>query len=168
MEEVKQKMEIDLNNPEFTAILSEAPLYVRRAPVEARQAPERELIRTILQDGTVETERYAEVGDMIVTNPGGEQYVIKQDHFAQQYAETDVPGSYRSTDGIRACINPTGGPISITAPWGSPQFGESDCFVAMTVSLASPNQPTDVRYIIGADEFDETYELAERRLPIAA
>lgn len=168
MEVVKQKMEIDLNTPEFTAILSEAPLYVRKASVEARRVSERELIRTILQDGTVETERYAEVGDMIVTNPGGEQYVIKQDHFAQQYAETDEPGNYRSTDGIRASLNPTGGPISITAPWGSSQFGESDCFVAMTVSLASPDQPTDVRYIIGADEFDETYELAEQSRPIAA
>ncbi len=168
METLKQTMEIDLNSPEFTAILLEAPLYVRKTPVQARRVNERELIRTILQDGTLETERYAEPGDMVVTNPGGEEYVIKHDHFPDQYTETDVPGYYRSTDGIRAILNPTGTPISIVAPWGSPQSGDSDCIVGMTVSLANPDQPTDVRYIIGADEFAETYELAVQALLAAA
>lgn len=161
-------MEIDLNTSEFTAMLLEAPLYVRREPVQARRVNERELIRTILKDGTLETERFAEPGDMVVTNPGGEEYVIKQDHFPDQYTETDVPGYYRSTDGIRAMINPTGTPISISAPWGSPQSGESDCIVAMTVSLDKPTQPTDVRYIVGDDEFDDTYEPAEQLLLAAA
>jgi hypothetical protein len=50
--------------------------------VEARVATEREEITTTLVDGTVETVNTAEESDVVVTNPGGEKYVLKPEKFA--------------------------------------------------------------------------------------
>jgi hypothetical protein len=129
----------------------------KKGIVGVRQVSEREEVRTTLADGTEETVNVAEAGDVVVTNPGGEKYVLKPDNFAKRYEATEEEGVFRAKGMVRALPNPTGQPIEIMAPWGEKQFGNPDCMVA---TVFDPDQPeligTD-RYIIGAEEFRATY-----------
>lgn len=56
---------------------------------------------------------------------------------------------------IRVYLNPTGKNVEIIAPWGEKQFGDSQCYFASAVG--ENLEPTSDRYIIGHDEFEETY-----------
>ena len=153
----KQTLELDLSTDEYTERLAAAPVYAKKGKVAARQVSEREEVRTTLADGTEETVNVAEPGDVVVTNPGGESYVLKIDNFAKRYESTDEEGGFRAKGMARALQNPTGQPIEIMAPWGEKQFGNADCMVA---TVFDPEQPDAIgadRYIIGAEEFATTY-----------
>ena len=70
----------------------------------------------------------------------------------------------------RIIDNPTGGEVSVIAPWGEEQVGAADCKFA---SLYDPTQPDVIstdRYIIGAAEFAETYgpaaEVLGQQVPV--
>ena len=43
------------------------------------------------------------------------------------------------------------------APWGEPQCGDENCMIATVFDPDNPNEIGADRYIIGADEFAETY-----------
>ncbi|MBP9738996.1 hypothetical protein KBD20_04885 [Candidatus Saccharibacteria bacterium] len=161
-------LELDLSTDEWTQLLAEAPVYAKKGLVQLRPATPGEKIITTLADGTVETENIAGENDVIVTNPGGEQYIIDAEKAGKRYEPTDEDGVYRAKGMARAIVNPTGQPIEITAPWGEKQFGNPDCLVA---TVFDPDQPDEIgsdRYIIGADEFAETYGLAEEVLTTEA
>lgn len=54
--------------------------------------------------------------------------------------------------------NPKGVPISIIAPWGEEQVGNVNCkLLAGVLDDGTPN--TEDKYIIGGQEFADTYEL---------
>lgn len=56
-------------------------------------------------------------GSMIVTNPDGEEYIVKPDKFAVRYQETDTPGVYLPVaEPIKYIICPEN--ITFKAPWG--------------------------------------------------
>lgn len=153
----KQKLELDLSTDEWTERLGGAPVFAKKGKVQARVAAEREEVRTTLADGTEETVNVAEPGDVVVTNPGGERYVLKADNFAKRYEATEEEGVFRAKGMARAVANPTGTDIEIMAPWGEPQYGGPDCMVA---TVFDPDQPDVIgadRYIIGGEEFAETY-----------
>lgn len=153
----KQKLELDLSTDEWTERLAVAPVYVKKAKVQARQLAEREEVRTTLADGTEETVNVAEAGDVVVTNPSGEKYVLKPDNFAKRYEATEEDGVFRAKGMARAVDNPTGSEIEIMAPWGEKQFGGMDCLIA---TVFDPEQPDVIgadRYIIGRQEFEATY-----------
>ncbi len=57
----------------------------------------------------------------------------------------------------RAFTNDTGRPIEIMAPWGEPQFGDADCKIATTFDPDKPDEISADRYIIGRQEFEDTY-----------
>ncbi len=153
----KQTLELDLSTDEYTERLAAAPVYAKKGKVAARQVSEREEVRTTLADGTEETVNVAEPGDVVVTNPGGESYVLKMDNFAKRYQSTEEEGVFLAKGMARALPNPTGEPIEIVAPWGEKQFGNPDCMVATVFDPEQPDVIGSDRYIIGAEEFAATY-----------
>jgi hypothetical protein len=62
------------------------PYYVKKvAPIQARPALDGEVLCTVMSDGFVETLGIAQTGDWIITNPGGEQYIVSD--FTERYEE---------------------------------------------------------------------------------
>ena len=149
-----EPMDFDLQTVDFTT----APIFEKSAVISAKVANGGEIIETFLADGTKETENTAEAGDMIVTNPGGERYIIKPDTFAKKYEQTDENGTYKAKGMVRALPNPTGKEIKIVAPWGEEQVGSSESLVVVGYDPNNPNEIGDDRYIIGKQEFDDTYK----------
>jgi hypothetical protein len=139
----------------FDASFAAAPTYKKNAIVTARRTEHPEKLATVLADGTVETERVVPAGHWIITNPGGEQYAIDDEKFAKKYTQEGTPGTYRAAGEIRAIQSPVQGPITITAPWGEEQHGNEGCYLAAGVD--EDGNPTADRYIIGEQEFADTY-----------
>ena len=157
----KAPKELDLSTSEWTNRLANAEVYVKKAVVQAREAVPGETITTILADGTVETTNTAGENTVIITNPGGEEYIIGADKFAGRYEPTGVDGEYRATGMARAVKNPTGGDIQVMAPWGELQFGGADALIATVFDPSNPDEISADRYIIGAEEFKDTYATYE-------
>jgi hypothetical protein len=149
---------VDLHDAEHTGRFQVGPLAQKKAIVEARQVKETEHLDTILANGFLETSREVPVGHWIITNPGGEEYAMNDEKFQSRYEDMGN-GKFRAVGVIRCYNNPTGGNVEITAPWGEKQFGDSRCYFATAVD--ENYEPTKDRYIIGADEFDETYVWAQ-------
>jgi hypothetical protein len=148
---------IDLSTDEWTEKLAGAPLYRKRAVVHIRPAVPGELVVTTLADGSEETDNTAEEYQVVVTNPGGEKQIVTLEKAVMRYDLTDTPGLFLAKGMVRAVDNPFASTISITAPWGSPQRGDAGCKI---VALYDPDEPDVVsedRYVIGKDEFLETY-----------
>ncbi len=155
----KESAVLDLQTPEMTRAFAEAPLYIKSAIVTARAATPGEKVTTTLADGTIETINIAEKGDIIITNPSGELYLLATEKFNQQY-EGLGQGRYRTKDACRAFKNPTGKNITIIAPWGDEQHGGPNAMLAVAVDPANPDTIGADRYIIGGKEFAETYVAA--------
>ncbi len=152
----------DLATPEITQALTEAPLFLKSAVVEAHVAEAGERVVTTLADGREETAQTTEGGEYVVTNPSGEQYVLQSDNFAKRYEEQE-DGTFRAKGACRAVPNPTGEDITIMAPWGEEQHGGADCMIAVAVDPTEPDAPiSDDRYIIGGAEFAQTYAPSEQ------
>lgn len=149
--------ELDLSAGEWTNRLAGAEVYAKKAAVQAREAVPGETITTTLADGTVETTNTAGENTIIITNPGGEQYIIGAEKFAGRYEPTDIEGEYRATGMARAVKNPTGDEIQVMAPWGELQHGGVDALIATVFDPLNPDEVSADRYIIGADEFRDTY-----------
>lgn len=157
LEVKKQNLELDLSTSEWTATLAEAPVYAKKGMVEARILTEDEQLDTVLADGTVETSRTVPAGEVVVTNPGGEKYAIEREKFDKRYDATAEEGVYRAKGMARAVDNPTGQDIQIMAPWGELQFGGPDCKIATVFDPENPDEVGPDRYIIGRQEFEDTY-----------
>lgn len=148
---------LDLSTPAWSNTLAQAPVFVKSATVAARPARPGEVVTTTLADGTVETSNAAEEGDVLVTNPGGESYLVKGDVFRSRYRATQTPGVFQARGMVRAVRNPTGGPVTITAPWGEDMTGDENCWIVEAVNAAEPSARTTDRYVIGGREFADTY-----------
>ncbi|WP_156910502.1 hypothetical protein [Nocardia mangyaensis] len=162
------RIRLDLSTPDYTAKLAEAPIYRKKGMVRAHAAREDEHVETILADGTRETTNRAREGQIIITNPGGEQYIYKaaepdiaaaRAHFDQRHEATTEPGVYRPNGKIRAIPNDTGHPIEIMAPWGEPMNTGVDGKIAVPVDPQNPDEISMDRYLIGGQEFTDTYVL---------
>jgi len=128
--------------------------YEKFARVEAREAQEGEKIVTQVKDGTIETTNIAHSGDWIITNPGGEQYIIPGDKFAKKY----VP----ATELGEGWYKPAGGPqsflqikqdITLIASWGEEQHLKAGAYLNIT-------NPGDI-YGVAEIEFHQTYKLVK-------
>lgn len=162
------RVEIDVQSPEMTEALSAAPLFEKTAKVKARKAIEGEVIETVLEEGTVETTNTASADDIVITNPGGEEYIIGNEKFTSRYDATEIEGVFKAKGMARAIDNPTGGDISVIAPWGEVQNGGPDAKILVAVDPEDPYAEigTD-RYIIGGQEFLDTYGPVVNAGPIA-
>lgn len=151
----EKKVRVDLQDAGNTARFHAAPLYRKSVIVEARRTEKVEHLATVLSNGTVETTREVPTGEWIVTNPGGEQYAIGDEKFHSRY-EVNGDGHYQAKGVIRAFQNPTGGDVEIMAPWGEMQYGDVNCWFA--TGTDGELAPTKDCYIIGGDEFKDTYK----------
>lgn len=147
---------LDLNTDEMTEQFSAAPVYRKSAVVTARPVVPGEVVETILANGRHETTQVVEDG-FVVTNPGGERYVISDQKLRDRY---DHLGGdrYRAKGMCRAFPNPLGVDITVMAPWGK-QDGEADAMVAVVYDPDKPDEVGDDRYLIGGQEFKDTYQL---------
>ncbi len=148
---------IDLSTEEWTDKLARASLYRKTALVHIRLAIPGERVVTTLADGTEETYNTAGEDQVVITNPSGEQQIVSFEKAVQRYDLTDTPDLFLAKGMVRAIDSPFDHPISIRAPWGAPQHGDVGCKI---VALYDPYEPDVVsadRYIIGKDEFSETY-----------
>jgi len=150
---------VERKSSEIMNALAEAPVYKKQGRVEARPATPGEEITTTLEGGAKETVNKAGEGDWIVTNPGGEQYIISEKKFLGRYEATDEEGAYAAKGYCRAAQNPFGKSIEIMASWGSPQTGDERCLIADTCDA---NGKVDGEpYLIDADAFAKTYKQVE-------
>ena len=141
---------IDLSSPEYTAMLSAAPLYEKCVYVKARRAEAGEVIVTIVKsknEQLEETRNVAGDGDYIVTNPGGEEYIVSLKKFADSY-KAHPDGRYQSIGIVRAFqIHEN---VEFTAPWGD----------IMRIRQGGYLVENDGdRYGIEEEVFQETYKL---------
>lgn len=148
-------MFVDLLTEENTSKFIAAPLYRKSAVVQARKVEEVETVETILANGFHETARDVPVGHWVITNPGGEEYAVSEEKFTTRYEDLGN-GNYRAKGIIKAFLNHTGEDVEIVAPWGDPQHGDSQCLFATALD-PQLNISSD-RYIIGGQEFLDTYE----------
>lgn len=94
--------------------------------------------------GTVKVE-----GSMIVTNPDGEEYIVKPDAFAKKYIATNEPGVYMPVSSpVKYFI--TDKDISFTAPWGETMYATKGASIIVS-------SPTDV-YAVTNEAFKKTYK----------
>ncbi|MDO8507799.1 MAG: PGDYG domain-containing protein [bacterium] len=150
--------EIDRHDPEIMKGLEDAPTYKKQGEVVADVAEGGEEIVTKLADGTDETKNIANPGDMIITNPGGEKYIVKKETFEKRYELKEEGDNVYSAKGhCKAIDNPYGTPITMMASWGKMQNGKMDCKLADTYDPETGELGGEP-YIIGAEEFDQTYK----------
>lgn len=125
--------------------------YAKTARIQARVAVEGEQIVTQMKDGHIETKNTAKEGDVIATNPAGEQYIIPAATFVKKYEVDPVnPEQYRPKGGAQQFIH-VDEDISFKAPWG-----EEMHIKAGGVLNVSGLTTGDV-YGIQKDEFKNTY-----------
>lgn len=152
-------LQLDLNDAEYSERFRNAPIFQKNVIVTARRVETPERVDTILANGLLETSREVPVGHWIITNPGGEQYAKTEEQLRERYEDLG-DGRFQAKGIIRAFSNPTGSEVAIMTPWGAEQFGDAHCYFGCTVD--ENFEPTDFRYIIGKDEFDETYGWAHQ------
>ena len=77
--------------------------YAKFARIQAIEAVGGEVIETILADGTKETSNTANAGDWIVTNPGGEKYIVPAAKFPKKYEAAPEIGDgwFKPTGGVQ-------------------------------------------------------------------
>ncbi|HVX23862.1 MAG TPA: PGDYG domain-containing protein [Candidatus Saccharimonadales bacterium] len=162
-------LELDLQSPAMTELFAKAEIYYlakagkysKHSKVQARAAVPGETVTTVLENGTVETTNTAKEDQIVITNPGNEQYIIDADEFQRRYQPTEEEGVFQATGSVRAFQNQTGRPIQIIAPWGEPQYGDEQCMLATPYDTQNPDDIGTDRYIIGQEEFQETYGAPE-------
>lgn len=132
--------------------LSNVKLARKCARVHARQATRAEEIESVMEDGFRETENVAHLGDYIVKNVTGEQYVVSRDKFEEGYRQTDQPNIYE----------PISTPVRVV------ELGENVCFEApwgeeMRIKAGGVLVIRDCGEIYGIqrEEFEKTYEYVD-------
>jgi len=141
--------------------LAKAPVYKKQGEVRAVIAQGGEVVITKLADGTTETRNTANPGDAIITNPGGEQYIIDAKKFGKRYEPKEgEEGVYSAKGYCRAIDNPWGQAITMKASWGEMQNGQRDCKIADAYDLEADKLGGEP-YIIGWVEFGQTYKQVE-------
>ena len=77
--EIVQCEPVDLGSEKYNKAFENAEWYKKSVGIKARQATSQENIVS----GIDATKNIAEPGDWIITNPGGEQYIISAEKFAK-------------------------------------------------------------------------------------
>ena len=125
--------------------------YAKFARVQAQQAKGGEEIVTILADGTRETTNVAKAGDFIITNPGGEQYIVDAQKFAKRYeAAMDLGAGWYKPKGAPQKFVKIDQDMIIVASWGEKQVLKKGAYLNVT-------NLNDI-YGVAADEFRGTYK----------
>ncbi|MES2007094.1 MAG: hypothetical protein V4436_03225 [Patescibacteria group bacterium] len=145
----------DLKTTTTLAALAAAPIFKKQGTVRARPAVANEQIVTKLASGQEETTTTAKDGEWVVTNPGGEQYMVRGDKFDSRYEPTAEAGVYQAKGFCRAIVNPFGFPIAIDTSWGE-QKGDEHCLVAINCDATGKMEQNI--HLIETAAFAETYK----------
>ena len=146
----------EVNPTEYVQNLMEAgakpALYTKSVKVKARKGTVGEQIITKMADGLVETTNEVKnEGDWIITNPTGEEYIIKKETFEAKYNLTpNDMGEYTPKPSPQKFLK-INEDISFTASWG-----EKMNIAAGGYLNVSGIETGDV-YGIQKDEFKKTY-----------
>ena len=126
---------------------------VKIAQIKAREGIVGETVVTKLKNGHIETENCnIEKGDMIVTNPFGEEYVVKADIFKNKYKiNPNNPEQYCSKVAVQQFLRLTED-ICFKAPWGQKMYMKKGDFINIT------GLNTGDVYGVAQEEFFNTYE----------
>lgn len=148
--QIKQLLQMDTEH----RILQPASSYVKFARIQALRAQGGEEITTVLADGTEETVNVANAGDFIVTNPGGEQYIVPGEKFTKKYEpDTELgTGWFKPAGGAQTFVKINHN-MKIAAPWGEVQVLKKGAYLNVT-------DPDNI-YGVAESEFHDTYKLAE-------
>lgn len=127
-------------------------LYAETARIKARPGIVGEEIVTKMSDGHTETKSTVQSeGDMVVTNPDGEQYIVDEKTFAKKYELDPVsPNRYRPTGGAQQFLF-LHEDVEFTAPWGEQMSIKKGGVLNIT-----GRDQGDI-YGIQRNEFDNTY-----------
>jgi len=148
-QEAEQQLEQSLQTAEWDRKFANANWFKKNVEIGAIQATIETPITTVLTDGHVETTNTARVGDYIVTNPSGEQYVIGEEKFRSKYEAVEgQAGRYRAKGAPIRAIQ-IDSDVSFKAPWGEDMHMRSGDFIV--------DAGNGDRYGIGQKEFNETY-----------
>ena len=125
--------------------------YAKFARVQAIEAVGGEVIETILADGTKETSNTANAGDWIVTNPGGEKYIVPAAKFPKKYEAAPEIGDgwFKPTGGVQKFLE-LDEDTKFICSWDEEQFIAKGGFVNVS-------DLSDI-YGIARDEFFDTYK----------
>src|SRR4030043_1378065 len=150
--------EVNRHDPIIMEGLKSAPIFRKQGEVLAIIASGGEEILTKLTDGMIETKNTASKGDAIITNPGGEQYIIKREKLEQRYErKKGQKNIYIPKGHCKAIDNPFGISITILASWGEMQNGMADCKIA-DIYDSQTKKLDGEPYIIARKEFEQTYK----------
>ena len=125
--------------------------YAKIARISARPGFPGEQIVTTLANGHQETTNVVDTGDMVVTNPGGEQYIIKSETFNKKYeVDPDNPKVFRPKGGAQQFLRLLED-VDFKAPWGEEMHMKKGDFINVT------NRDKGDIYGIAQKEFFDTY-----------
>lgn len=125
--------------------------YAKTARISARPGVPGEKIVTMLANGHQETTNVVKDGDMVATNPGGEQYIISAETFKKKYEiDPNNPKVFRPKGGAQQFLRLTED-IDFKAPWGEDMHMKKGDFINIT-----DRDKGDI-YGIAQKEFFETY-----------
>ena len=146
----KGRQYVNLDSKVMSVEFRAAKRYQKDVIVQARFAETGEIVPTILTGIGKETGNRARKGDVTITNPTKEEYLISYAELSEDH--DDIGGGwYRPNKPVFAFPNKTGQrPVVILAPWGRFQYGASDCWFAGKRHTRKPNRVGRNRYIIGA------------------
>lgn len=129
---------------------------IKTATVQARKVKEGEVIDTKTSDGFDETKNVGikdEKGELgwVVTNPGGEQYIVSNDEFNKAYTQV-AEGEY--VKGNPVIVMELENDIAFDAPWGEEMRIQKGGYLVI-------NGKDDI-YGIQKASFDETYRMTDK------
>ncbi len=130
-------------------------LYAKFARIQAVKAKGGEKLITLLANGKPETTNTANAGDWIVTNPGGEQYIVIPTVFAKKYEPAPELGDgwFKPTGGVQKFLE-LSEDLSFVCAWGEEQFIAKGGMINVT-------DRGDI-YGIARDEFFGTYRKCDK------
>ncbi len=155
---VKLQKNITMNKNEMRAFVESViangaavRTYAKFARIQAVMAKGGEAVETILSDGTRETTNTANPGDWIVTNPGGEQYIVPAEKFPKKYEPAPELGEgwFKPTGGIQKFLE-LEEDITFVCSWGETQFIKAGGMINVT-------NLEDI-YGMAREEFFSTYQ----------
>lgn len=129
---------------------------IKTATVKARRVKEGEIINTKTSDGLDETKNIGikdEKGELgwVVTNPGGEEYIVSNDEFSQSYTQVTTDEYVKGKPVITMKLEDD---IAFNAPWGEEMKIQAGGYLII-------NGKDDI-YGIQEVSFNETYRMTDR------
>lgn len=129
--------------------------YAKFARIQATEAKGGEVIETLLADGTKETTNTAAAKDWIVTNPGGEKYVVPAAKFPKKYEPCPELGTgwFKPAGGVQKFMTAPRD-FKFICSWGEEQIIAAGGYINVT--------DLDDIYGVARDEFLSTYKECDK------